>query len=301
MKSFIFFAAFLHLSVVSFSQKIILVKDSIVDDYMKNGAASKQFKSEGTLDHDNKRKGFWKDYEVIEDGSYQVNAGAPAMTTSRYLFYGEGEYANNKRTGAWKFYVVEDKTFRKILSHTLTYADGQPDGSFVYYYPNGKIAQEGTYVSGKLEGSSKLYYPGGFIFSKMYYVGGKKNGRQDYFLPNGKLDYYYQYADDHKNGAYESYYPDGKIREKFFLTADIIDGVYRYYYPSGKLWTEKVYKSGRTMDVVGTYDQDGKEIDKGTLTNGNGYINFYTQDGKLYSRVTFNEGNVVKEDKVALK
>jgi antitoxin component YwqK of YwqJK toxin-antitoxin module len=264
--------------------------------YMESGLASKQFIPTGPYDKENKRQGKWKDYEVIEDGSYQVKDGGPMKYMGMYLFYGEGEYTDNKRTGDWKIYVVEDKSFRKILSQTLTYDAGVPTGQFKYYYPDGKTAQEGVYKDGKVEGLNQLLYPDGSVSGKQIFVAGKKHGRQEYFYPNGKLEFYYEYEKGLKQGAYESYYTDGKTQESFYNVADSVDGIYRYYYPSGQVWTEKIYSKGKTINVTGTYDKNGKERDKGTLKDGNGYINYYTEDGKIYSVITFKDGVQVKEE-----
>lgn len=285
-----------QLSITTFAQKLILVKDSIMNAYMESGFAGKYSRPEGPFDQQNKRKGKWKDYEVVEDGAYQVKDGAPMKTTSMYLFYGEGEFVTDKRIGDWRIYVIEDKTFRKILSRTLTYQEGVPEGPFKYYYPDGKPAQEGAYKAGSIEGSSTMLYPNGRVFGKLIYVAGKKHGRQEYFYPDGKLNFFYDYKNGLKEGAYESYYPDGKIKESFHNVADSIDGVYRYYYPSGQVWTEATYKNGRIINITGTYDKNGNERDKGTLKDGNGYINYYTEDGKVYSVVTYKNGIKVKEE-----
>jgi len=267
-----------------------------MNTYMESGFATKHFRPNGPTDRQNIRYGKWKDYEVIEDGSYQIKDGAPLKTVDMYLFYGEGEYVEGKRNGDWRIYVIEDKTFRKILSHTFTYQAGIPEGAFKYYYPNGKLAQVGCYKAGMIEGSSNLLFPDGSVFGKQTFVANKKHGRQEYFYPNSKLKFFYDYENGHKQGAYESYYPDGKVEESFHNVADSIDGVYRYFYPSGQLWTEKIYKNGRTINITGTYDKNGNERDKGTLKDGNGYINYYTEDGKIYSVVTFKDGIKVKEE-----
>jgi antitoxin component YwqK of YwqJK toxin-antitoxin module len=284
------------LSLLSFSQQLVLVKDSIMNAYMETGFAGKEFRPNGPFDEQNRRTGHWKDYEVIEEGSYQVVDNAPMKTTSMYLFYGEGKFDNDLRTGDWRIFVIEDKTFRKILSRTLTYRKGIPEGPFKYYYPDGKTAQEGFYKAGLIEGPSSMLYPNGKVFGKQIFVAGKKHGRQEYLYQDGKLHFFYDYKNGLRDGAYEAYYPDGKVKESFHNIADSIDGVYRYYYPSGQVWTEKIYKNGRIVNITGTYDKNGKERDKGTLKDGNGYINYYTEDGKIYSVVTYKDGIEIKEE-----
>lgn len=296
MKPLILIAFFNSLSLFSFSQEIILIKDSIMTSYMKSGYANKNFVPEGPLDARHRRQGKWKDYETGEDGSFQIKEGAPSKATSIYLFYSEGEYLDNSRTGEWKIYVIENKTFRKILSRTLTYQAGIPEGSFTYYYPDGRPAQVGSYKAGAIEGPSTMLYPDGNVFGKQNFVAGKKHGRQDYYYQDGKPIYFYEYKNGLRQGPYEAYYKDGKLQESCHYVADSIDGVYKYFYPNGQIWTETVYKNGRMVSIIGSYDKYGKELDKGTLVNGNGYINYYTEEGKIYSVVTFKDGIIVKEE-----
>jgi antitoxin component YwqK of YwqJK toxin-antitoxin module len=296
MKYLILITLTVSLSLTAAAQQLTLIYDSIMNAHMRSGLAGKEFIPKGRHDKQERRQGKWKDYETIHDGSYQVSKGSPLKTMGIYLFYGEGEFTDDKRTGDWRIYVIEDKSFRKILSQTLTYQAGVPNGPFKYYYPDGKTAQEGTYQEGEIDGSSQLLYPDGKVFGKQTFVAGQKQGRQEYFYPSGKLSFIIEYDKGLRQGAYESYYPDGKMQEVFRNEADSIDGVYRYYYPSGQLWTETVYKRGKTMNIIGSYDKNGKERDKGTLKDGNGYINYYTEEGKLYTVITFKDGVKIKEE-----
>lgn len=288
----------LLLSLHTRAQQIILIKDSILNAYMKSGFANKHFAPVGKSDKQDLRQGKWKDFEVAEEGSYQVKEGEPLKTIAHYLFYGEGTFTDNKRNGDWKIYVIEDKSFKKILSRKLFYdSDGKPSGPFTYYYPDGKIAQTGNYVEGNVAGESIMFYPDGAVFGKQLYTAGKKHGRQEYFYPDGeKLQFAIHYENGVREGLYEAYYKEGGKKEIFNNVADSIDGVYQYYYPSGQLWTEKIYKNGLLLNITASYDKDGKELDKGTLKDGNGYINYYTKEGKVYLVVTYENGIVIKEE-----
>jgi antitoxin component YwqK of YwqJK toxin-antitoxin module len=85
------------------------------------------------------------------------------------------------------------------------------------------------------------------------------------------------YSNGRKEGRYESYYENRVIEESFMYKADSIDGVYRYYYSSGNIWTEKAYNNGLLLNVNLLFDRNG-ELNKGTLINGNGTLNYYTED-----------------------
>lgn len=284
------------LTTISFSQRLLLVRDSAMNAYMKSGFATKNFRPEGATNERGLRHGAWKDYEAIEGESYEEEDGKPLRVSSVYLFYGEGEFVNGKRNGDWKIYVIEDKSFRKILSQTLSYKEGVSQGPFTYYYLDGKPAFQGTYKAGKIEGAANLLYPDGQVFGKQLFHDDKKEGRLQYYYPDGKLNFIVDYKGGDREGLFESYYPDGKLQETFHCVKDSADGTYRYYYPSGQLWTETQYKRGKLMNITGTYDPKGKPRDKGTLKDGNGTINYYTEEGKVYTVATFKDGEKIKNE-----
>ena len=91
-----------NMIIASYGQQITYVKDSIIDEYMKSGFATKTFRPEGKVDVDKQKQGFWKDYEIVNDFVYETKNGKPKQLYGHYLLYGEGEFVNNKREKKWK-------------------------------------------------------------------------------------------------------------------------------------------------------------------------------------------------------
>ena len=50
------------------------------------------------------------------------------------------------------------------------------------------------------------------------------------------------------------------------------------------------------MNVNGSYDSNGNSRDYGSIRNGNGTINYYTEEGRIYNTQTFENGLKVKEE-----
>lgn len=264
--------------------------------YMKNGYANKHFVPNGKHDKNNDRTGKWKDYEVSTEGDYLVVDSAPMMYIGTYLFYGEGEFYEGKRTGEWKLYVIEDKSLKKILSKKVNYNNGVRVGNFECYYPDGHIAQTGRYTNGKIEGRSTMYYNTGKVFGEQSFADGNKTGVQKYYYPGGKLNFTIEYNNGTRDGKCITFYEDSTLKETKFYKADSIDGSYKYYYPNGRLWTERIYNNGALLNVTQLYDKNGGNLNKGTLNDGNGTVNFYTEDGKIYMVQTYTNGRVIKEE-----
>ncbi|HEU4470184.1 MAG TPA: hypothetical protein VFR58_03800 [Flavisolibacter sp.] len=277
-------------SISAYSQRLIFVKDSIMDNYMRTGYSSKHFRPEGKEDESGWRQGQWKDYEVLDDFAYVMNEGKPTQIFGNFLLYAEGKFVDNKREGVWNFYALEDKSFKRILQKQVNFVKGKKDGAFTYFYPSGRIGVEGQIVSDRLEGEVKSHYETGQLYGTRIYHNGLKTGRHTYLYPNGKLELEHSFVNDTLNGLYQTYYLNGKVKESFIYSMGLADGVYKYYYDNGQLWIETEYKNGLLMNIAGNFDRRGNQRDKGSLRDGNGTVNYYTEEGKVYSIETFKDG-----------
>lgn len=295
MKNILIATYFFLFTINIFSQNLIFVKDDIMNYYMKSGYSSKNFIPTGKIDNNQLRQGLWKDYEVITDLVFVIKNGKPEQIFGKFLMYGEGEFIDGKRNGKWDFYVIEDKTFKKILNQQLIFNNGILENEFKYFYSNKKIACEGNYLNNKLEGIIKSYYNDGKLYGTRFYKNNLKNGNHKYLYPNGKIELEHNFIDGIKNGLYQTNYPNGKTNEKFYYKMGKEDGVYQYYYENGQLWIEKIYNNGLLLNVNANYDSYGKERDKGTLKDGNGTVKYYDENGIVYTIVTFKEGLKISE------
>lgn len=280
----------------AYAQSLPLIKDDLVNKYMKNGYANEHFLSIGTEDKKHLKQGTWKDYEVIEDFEYAEVDGYPNQTFARFLLYGEGEFVDNKREGLWKFYAIQDQTFQKILQKEVSFVHGEKTGHYKYFYPSGNISVEGEYANNQYEGETKIYYEDGNLYGSIFFSQDLKTGHHHYYHHNGKLKMEHSFVNDVQDGFYQSFYSNGNVKESCAYSNGQQNGSYKYYYENGVLWTEKEYKDGLLMNVIGSYDNSGKERNKGSLKNGNGTVNHYTEEGKLYLVYTFKKGKMVKQE-----
>jgi len=297
MKRFLCLIAFFF-TLVIYSQIPVLIKDSIMNNYMENGFATKNFQPKGKTDSDSLRQGFWEDYKVEKDYEIIAIDGKPKHVMGVYLIYGEGNYTNNIRTGKWKFFVIEDKSLKKILQQEASYKDGYRDGSFTYYFPTGAKAITGTYSIDAVNGECKNFYENGAVFALRNYAMGLANGKQYFYFPNGSVQIENDVKDGKSNGVYKLFYANGKLMENIVYKMGVEDGMYQYYYDNGQLWIEKEYKMGRLLNVTASFAKNGKKKDKGSLNNGNGTVNYYTEDGKIYNTITYKDGIIINETDV---
>jgi len=282
-------------SIASSAQQITFVADSIMDSYMKNGYANKHFMPKGKEDAAGRRQGKWKDYEVAHDFTYLFIENTPEQLEGDYLLYGEGSFFQDKREGIWKFYVIEDKTFKRILQKEISFSSGEPIGFYKYYYPNGKVSQTGAFDESRIT-ELNVYYPNGKLYRSRQVLDGMSNGKSFTFYPDGKVLCECQFVEDSLDGPYISYYPNGNQEEVSFFKNGSSDGTYRYFHANGQLWIEKEYTHGLLMNIKCNYDESGKSRDFGTLKNGNGTVKYYTRTGDVYSIQTFKDGVKISEE-----
>lgn len=281
-----------------FGQNVVLVKDTILENYTKSGFLVKNFVNIGNRDSKNLAQGFWKEYQILTEVYFEIAEGKPKRVLAKYLMYAEGNYLNNKKNGQWKWFVLEDKTFKKILNQQTTFVDGVLEGKFNCYYANKKLAHQGNYLNNKLDGISKTFYTDGKLYSIVTHKDHLKQGKEQFFFPNGAIEVEQNLVNGKKHGICKFYYENGTLRQLSHFKEGKEDSIYQYYHKNGQLWIEKTYDDGLLLNVKCNYDAQGKGRDKGTLQDGNGTLMFYDEDGKLYHIKAYKKGIAVHEERL---
>lgn len=277
-------------------QKISFIKDSIMDAYMKSGYSNIHFMPTGKSDKKDDRQGTWKDYEVKFISTTQTVNDAPFINNGYFLVYGEGRYVDNKRDGKWKLYIIEDKTFKKILFEELTYVNGCGNGPFTTYYPSGKIDSKGNYLYDFHEGEITFYKESGIRYSSCSYKANKRHGKSIDYFDNQKIEIEKNYFNDTVEGIVKYYYTNGNLKESVTYSKNKCNGLNRYYHENGQLWIEKEYKNDTLWNIYSSFDYQGNPRDFGTLKNGTGTAIYYTHEGNVYLIQHFNKGVLIKEE-----
>ncbi len=131
----------------------------------------------------------------------------------------------------------------------VSIAQETKEGYNKLYYPNGKIASEGTIRNGKPDGYWKNYYENGKLKSE----GNRKDFKLDslwkFYTEKGLLYLIYTYQGGKKTGLKYTYKPllkdssKGMLASKENYVSDTLQGE-AYYYDGGKLFQMKFFKDG---------------------------------------------------------
>jgi antitoxin component YwqK of YwqJK toxin-antitoxin module len=91
-------------------------------------------------------------------------------------------FVDGLRDGDWFTY---DETGKKPLSEEH-YVKGKPDGTWKYWYPNGKLRQELGIKQGQRHGTTTEYDEKGEKRFEATYVDGKLHGTATRWFPDGR-------------------------------------------------------------------------------------------------------------------
>jgi antitoxin component YwqK of YwqJK toxin-antitoxin module len=262
--------------------------------------------------------------EYYPDGKVKVSAlfrnGIPEGVKREYSADGMVEKAYLYKNGI-------------IIGEGIVKDDGNRDGPWKDFYPDGSLKAEGNYDNGKQVGEWKYYHANGTIeqagkFSKQ----GKFQGTWKWFFDNGQLLKEEKYLNGVRDGLSTEYDETGKVIEEgefvagnedgpwFELTGDCFirgsyrDGLrngmwYNFYLDFNGVITDSLcyFKGGFIEDNPDGkhtyYWENGKVKDEGIYVNGRkeGEWYKYNFDGTLFMIITFNQGVETRFDGVKIK
>lgn len=197
------------------------------------------------------------------------------------------------------------------------------DTVIVKWYKGKRITDEHIYISGKLCFKRWYFYRNkkgfyGFYTTdkrgvkpkyeeyKMIYFDGtiKEHGILSGFQYNGFRKTYYRNGNlqcdcNFKMGKWDSVnksrYENGQLKAIINFKNGKEDGKGIWFYKNGQFKGELLFNSGRLMEIVSLFDQTGRTLEKGTLKEGSGTVNNYTDDGKLEYIEYYKNGKVKKK------
>lgn len=192
-----------------------------------------------------------------------------------------------------------------VLENTYNYdLDGNLDGPFTTYFPNGNIKKEGFYNRGKLTNKVTDYYLDGTIMQHTYYVENEiskseaffpdgsesftidygVNGAKQINITNTKKNVSYQLLNGQNNGVYHETNLNGDTLYYIDFLNGVRNGKYHYYSPKGKIRSQLNYLEGLQNGENIYYNEHGEKRSMYIYSNGAelAYYRYY-QNGKIQS------------------
>ncbi len=274
--------------------------------------ANGRLQMEGTYTNDLKN-GFFKYYdedglflkiEKYENGVLKVDAPETARLELVKEYYPNGTlksvYAlkENEPQGMRRDYNEDGslKTARVfqdglVLEEGSLAENGNKEGPWIFYYPNGTIRAKGNYFNGLKHKLWNYYYPNGQLEQKgSYNKKEKPDGEWLWYYPNGTLLRSESYWNGDPEGEMIEYSDSGTIVVQGSFRNGLEEGPWVYNYSS---YTEKgAYESGRKEGEWIARYYDGDLLFKGKFISGqaHGWHQWYWPNGRKKKEGKFEYG-----------
>jgi antitoxin component YwqK of YwqJK toxin-antitoxin module len=197
--------------------------------------------------------------------------------------------------------TTEDKTPEEPRGQlqTLTpYNMGVPEGTWEYYYPDGKLAWKNSYVAGVKNGRFSWYFENGNPKKVETYLNGLKDG--EYITYYEGKDSTFRKSEIHYkagklDGSYKLFYENGQLKSEEKFIADQVDGESLMYYENGQMAIQQKFKSGKPDGEWREWHDNGQERKVEKYVNGKreGEQKQYFKEGNVKSIAVFKADKMI--------
>ncbi len=221
------------------------------------------------------------------------------------LITGEGIVKEDgNRDGPWKDFYPDG-----TLKAEGNYDNGKQTGVWKYYHSDGKTEQTGKFnKQGKLDGTWKWYFDNGQLLREENYRNGLKDGMSSEYDENGILIEEGEFINGNEDGPWFDLIGDCFIRGTY--REGMRNGMwYNYYLDRTETATDSTcfFKGGFLEDNPDGkhtyYWENGKVKDEGSYVNGRKEGDWYkfNFDGTLFMVITYKQGVETRYDGVKIK
>ena len=135
--------------------------------------------------------------------------------------------------------------------------EGELDGEYQAWHPNGQLAEAGTYSHDQRRGVFRTWDPNGNQLTEDAYDDGRIHGSSRIWYPSGQLMLELTYSKGARNGPAVTYYDNGQKRTEGEFRNDEFHGRWQGWYADGSL------------EKVAEFDE-GRELSRKTFPRGSG-------------------------------
>jgi len=205
---------------------------------------------------------------------------------------------DGEKNGPWVEYYPNGKD----IFFKGGYKNGKKDGKWVFYYMNGNIENEGSFKNDLKDGVWVQYYRDGNLIRKELYNNGEYVRRislKESETPKKKL-----FVPRRLSGENSKWFELNKINnEKYgkpinqYTHDGLKTGMWEDYWDNGQLSNKGPYKNGKADGIWEYYYENGQLNIKGLYKNylRDGIWEFYDEDGSLREKSLYDNGNMIKQ------
>ncbi len=169
--------------------------------------------------------------------------------------------AEGNRNGAWKDYSPEGTVIAEG-----NYTASRRSGNWKFYNAAGKLEQAGSYSNGRIDGTWRWYYPEGELLREEEYYQGRRDGSYVEYARSGDIIAEGLYADGEQNGPWMVTTGDSREEGEYLL--GLRHGTWKSFYPDGKLRFRGDYRQGNPDGRHTYYYEHGRPREERYYRNG---------------------------------
>ncbi|MFM8832709.1 MAG: toxin-antitoxin system YwqK family antitoxin, partial [Cytophagales bacterium] len=110
------------------------------------------------------------------------------MHQAKVVFTGLIIYSSIFCYGQKEIKTYYDRAKKRVEEHYFVSNENQAmEGKYKRYFPNGKLALEGTFVNGVRSGTFYEYHENGTLIRKINYADGLRHGSVEVFTERGEV------------------------------------------------------------------------------------------------------------------
>lgn len=144
--------------------------------------------------------------------------------------------------------------------HVYYLKNGEINGLYELYYPNGELRRSIMYNNGFIDGIYMCWWRNGKIHINCNYKNGELHGQYCEYNENGALIVKYNAVYGILNGPYYEYHGNGKLMHLCNYKNDIISGVSYDLYETGHLRHFAYYLNGVILSETSYKEEDAIDI-----------------------------------------
>ena len=252
------------------------------------------------LYHENgniKQRGYYKTSGIVSS-----NKKIDIWSTFNQLGYIEKviNYSNTKLYEKVKFdkdNVLISGEWSEIYNNgqiyfTANFENYIKQGEFKLYFSNGQFREIGNFKNDFRTGKWKFFRKDGTLWMEGSFINGKRNGIWIRFSDEtGKKRATIYFKDNERHGETIFFYSDGTTHSSKgnYEKGNRVDK-WISYHNNGKIYQQKAYSNDKLIEILFTYDGQGRELDIGSLKNGNGTVKEYSIDGEFIKETEYING-----------
>ncbi len=199
------------------------------------------------------------------------------------------------KKGALQEPILEwDEAGTKIAEYT-TDSEGNYQGQFQTWHPNGQIACDYHYVDGKFDGENRETYASGHMRLHGMYQEGRKHGPFKQWYEDGTLSFQGKFVDDQLEGEFVEFYSNGTCRQKGCYQGGHLHGTLEEWYENGQKKSEVSFVEGKEDQTIRMWNSQGTLLFQGAYHLGErvGKHTIYFEDsGKPREVMHFHDGKL---------